>query len=79
MIYLYKKSKNDEYKLNKVSEKANALWDEIKNSRKIGFEKSGGKEINNENVIFKCLRRNKYLDILYNLKTKIYDKLNSML
>ena len=79
LVYLYKKSKNDEYKLNKVYEKANKLWDEIKNSRKIGFEKSGGKEVNNENVIFKCLRRNKFLDKLYNLKTKTYDKLNSML
>ena len=79
LIYLYKKSKNDEYKLNKVSEKANALWDEIKNSRKIGFEKSGGKEVNNNNIIYKSLRRLGYLDKLYNLKTKTYDKLNSML
>ena len=79
LVYLYKKSKNDEYKLNKVSEKANALWDKIKNSRKIGFEKSGGKEVNNNNIIYKSLRRLGYLDKLYNLKTKTYDKLNSML
>ena len=79
LVYLYKKSKNDEYKLNKVSEKANALWDEIKNSRKIGFEKSDGKEINKNNIIYKSLRRLGYLDKLYNLKTKTYDKLNSML
>ena len=78
LVYLYKKSKGDEYKLGKIAEIANKLWDEIKNSRKHGFELSDGKEINNENVIFKYLRRNKFLDKLYDLKTKTYDKLNSL-
>ncbi len=78
LIYLYKKNKNDEYKLEKISKKANKLWDEIKNSRKKGFEISGGKEVNNFNIIFKSLRRGKYLDKLYKLKTKTYDILSSL-
>jgi len=75
--YLYKKAKTDEYKLEKISDKANKLWDEIKTERKKGFEISGGKEINSLNIIFKTLRRNGYLDKLYQIKTKIYDKLMS--
>lgn len=78
LSYIYKKNKNNEYKIRKISEKVQKLWDEIKNSRKIGFEKSGGKEINNNNIIFKSLKRSGYLDKLYNLKTKTYDKLNSL-
>lgn len=78
LLYIYKKVKNDEYKLRKLSEKIEKLWEEIKNSRKIGFEKSGGKEINNNNIVFKSLRRQKYLDKLYDLKTKTYDKLMSL-
>jgi len=78
LIYLYKKAKDDEYKLGKIAKITDKLWDEIKNSRKIGFEKSGGKEINNNNIIFKSLKRSGYLDKLYDLKTKTYDKLNSL-
>lgn len=78
LIYLYEKAKDDEYKLGKIAEKANVLWDEIKNSRKKGFEISNGKEINNFNIIFKTLRRFDYLDKLYQLKTKTYNKLNSI-
>ena len=78
LIYLYKKNKNDEYKLEKISKKANKLWDEIKDSRKKGFEISGGKEVNNFNIIFKSLKRNGYLDKLYRLKTKTYDNIMSV-
>lgn len=78
LIYLYNKAKDDEYKLGKVAENAQKLWDEIKTNRKKGFELSKGKEINNFNIIFKSLRRNDYLDKLYQLKTKTYNKLNSL-
>ena len=78
LVYLYKKNKKSEYKLSKISEKSQRLWDEIKTMRKTGFEKSGGKELSNENVIFKSLRRNGYLNKLYKLKTKSYDILSSL-
>lgn len=78
LVYLYKKNKKSDYKIGKISEKAEKLWDEIKDMRKKGFKKSNGKEISNENIIFKSLRRNNYLDKLYKLKTKTYDILNSL-
>ena len=78
LIYLYKKYKNDEYKLGKIAKKTDTLWNEIKNSRKKGFEIYNGKEINNQNITFKALRRFGYLDKLYNLKNTIYDTLMSL-
>ena len=78
LCYLYKKNKNNKYKLSKISEKAEKLWNEIKSYRKEGFEKYDGKEINNYNSAFKFLRRYGYLDKLYDLKTKTYDILSSL-
>lgn len=78
LCYLYKKNKKDEYKVRKVSEKADALFKKIKDARKEGFEISGGKEINNLNIVFKALRRNGYIEKLVGLKSKTYDNLNSL-
>ena len=76
--YIYKKVKNDSYKSEKLYNKVDALFDKIKKDRKVGFEKSGGKEINNFNIIFKAMRRNGYIEKLVNLKTNIYDSLKSL-
>lgn len=76
--YIYKKVKNDSYKLEKLYNKVDKLFDKIKSERKIGFEKSGGKELNNFNIVFKGLRRNSYIEKLANLKNEIYDKLKSL-
>lgn len=76
--YLLNKSKDDEYKLRRVMEKSDKLFDKIKGERKIGFERSGGKEINNYNIVFKALRRNGYIEKLVNVKSTAYDKLNSL-
>lgn len=75
----YKNANNDEYKIRKISEKAEKLFDEIKNERRnsLGGSKKST-EITTGNIIFKCLRRLKYLDKLYDLKTKAYDKMNSL-
>ena len=59
-------------------EKSDELFDKIKGERKRGFEKSGGKEINNHNIIFKALRRNGYIGKLVNIKSTAYDKLKSL-
>lgn len=77
--YLFNKAKDDEYKLRRVYEKANKLFDKIKSERKLGFEKSGGREINNLNIVFKALRRNGYIEKLVNIKSMAYDKLKSLL
>ena len=76
--YLLNKSKDDEYRLRRVMEKSDNLFDKIKGERKIGFERSGGKEINNYNIVFKALKRNGYLEKLVNIKSMAYDKLNSL-
>lgn len=49
----------------------------IKTTRKDGFE-SGGDEMNQNNLTFKILRRNGYLDKIYKKKTEIYDDLMSI-
>lgn len=74
----YKKSNNDEYKIRKISEKAEKLFSEIKNERRNSLKGEKSTEITTGNIIFKCLRRLNYLDKLYDLKTKTYDKMNSL-
>lgn len=65
------------------SEKENILNDlddvfsDIKNSRRKGF-KSGGDEMNKDNLVFKMLRRGGYLDKISNKKTEVYDNLMSI-
>ena len=48
------------------------LWKKIKQSRKTSLKKDG--EFSIENLVFKLLRRNGYIEKLINLKTKAYDK-----
>lgn len=74
---LYQKNTNDEYKIRKIGEKANALFNKIKNVRKNSLDKTK-KEISNGNIIFKSLRRMNYIDKLSKIKNKTYDKLASL-
>lgn len=55
----------------------NKTFQNIKTTRKDGFE-SGGDEMNQKNLTFKILRRNGYLDKIYKKKTEIYDDLMSI-
>ena len=52
-------------------------FDNIKNIRKNGFL-NGGDEYNKDNLTFKILRRNGYLDKIDGKKTEIYDDLMSI-
>jgi hypothetical protein len=47
-------------------------WKRIKDARQAGLEKEG--EFSIENLIFKLLRRNGYIERLLNVKKKAYDK-----
>lgn len=76
LLTIYKTA-NDDYKVRKVSEKAEKLFDEIKSDRKKGLEKTDN-EISNGNLIFKCLRRLGYIEKLLDLKSETYDKMNSL-
>ena len=77
LIDLYKKYRKDNHKIEIIAQKANKLWDSIKNERR-GELNNGKSEISNGNIVFKSLRRLGYLDKLYKLKTKAYDNLNSL-
>lgn len=77
LVKEYTENKEDSHRIESVSQKANKLWDVIKNERK-GELNKGKSEISNGNIIFKCLRRLNYLDKLYKLKTQTYDNLNSL-
>jgi hypothetical protein len=68
---------DDEYLLRKISEKSEKLFDDIKKTRREDLSKSDN-EINNGNIIFKCLRRLGYIDKLDKVINKCYNKLNSL-
>jgi hypothetical protein len=53
------------------------MFDNIKSSRKKGFS-SGGDEMNKNNLTFKMLRRNGYIDKIYSKKNEVYDDLMSI-
>lgn len=72
-----RKYTNDEYKIRVINETAIDIFNEIKNLRR-GDLKKYNNEINNGNIIFKCLRRLGYIDKLDNIIIKSYDKLNSL-
>lgn len=76
LLTIYKTA-DDDYKVRKVSEKADSLFDEIKKERRDSLGKKDT-EITNGNIIFKCLRRLGYIEKLVNLKSETYDKMNSL-
>lgn len=66
----------DPHKIDILSNKVKKLFDKIKKMRKIGLEEDG--EMSVGNIVFKTLRRFKYLDKLYDLKSKTYDFIKSI-
>ena len=69
------------YAIDDVIKSPSRLWnidkikEKIRNMRRAGLERSG--EFSVENLAFKVLRRNGYLEKLSNLKHMAYDKLMS--
>ena len=68
---------DDEYKLRKLLTKSEKLFDEIKSLRRKGLNKKND-EMSSNNIIFKSLRRNGYIEKLSDLNLLIYDKMNSL-
>ncbi len=70
------KKTDDDAKLRKIGKKAHAILDYVKSMRKKGLNRGG--ESDSSNIIYKVLRRTGYMDILWNLSSSLYDKLNSI-
>lgn len=70
------KNTDDDAKLRKIGEKAHKILDYVKSMRKKGLDRGG--ESDSGNIIYKVLRRTGYMDILWKLSSKLYDKLNSI-
>jgi len=68
---LFKKGKEE-----LVLDKIDIIWDKIKTMRKSGLDRGG--EYSYENIVFKVLRRNGYMEKLMNIKTNSYDALKSI-
>lgn len=67
----------DEYKNRKLYDDTSDLIDDITSKRKTSLSKTKD-EMNTDNLVFKVLRRNGYLDKLFTLRDKTYDKMNSL-
>lgn len=67
----------DDYKNRKLYDDTSDLIDDITSKRKTSLSKTKD-EMNTDNLVFKVLRRNGYLDKLFNLRDKTYDKMNSL-
>lgn len=60
-----------------ISEKVKKIFDEVKRLRKNGLNSPKG-EYSTGNIVFKVLRRTKYIEKLVDLKRNTYDKINSI-
>lgn len=59
-----------------ISDKIDKLFDYLKNLRSDSLKKHG--EMAPGNIIYKLLRRTGYLDKIFDLKSNVYDKINSL-
>lgn len=73
-----KKQKNakDDYKVEQCRKELLKIFDKLKKLRKEGLNKGG--EMSSGNIIFKILRRTKYIDKIWELINTSYDKINSI-
>lgn len=69
-------STNDNYKLEKIGEKVDKLTHDVKQLRGDSLNSYG--EMGVGNIVYKSLRRSGYLDKMWSLKNKVYDKINSI-
>ena len=75
-MWSYFNKTNDNHKLELLGNDADNLWKKIKDMRKSSLEDGG--EMSNGNIIYKYMRRKKYLDKLFDLRAAIYDKTNTI-
>jgi hypothetical protein len=69
-------STDDSHEIEMIGDDAKYLWKKVKDMRKNSLEKNG--ESGASNIVYKVLRRTKYLDKLWKLSTIVYDRYNSI-
>lgn len=69
-------STDDSHEIEMIGDDAKYLWKKVKDMRKNSLEKNG--ESGAGNIVYKVLRRTKYLDKLWKLSTIVYDRYNSI-
>ena len=67
---------DDSYEIETIGKDAKYLWKKVKSMRTNSLEKNG--ESGAGNIVYKVLRRTKYLDKLWKLSTIVYDRTNSI-
>lgn len=67
---------DDKHNMEEIGDDASYLWKKIKNMRKKSLERDGESGIGN--IVYKSLRREGYLDKLFDLMSLSYDKVNSI-
>lgn len=70
------KKETSNSKLDELSNKTMTLFKRLKNMRKEGLDRSG--EMSSGNIIYKLLRRTKYLDKIWDIINGTYNKINSI-
>ena len=71
------KADGDVHDNEQVYDKTDKLINNITSTRKNSLS-STKDEMNTDNIVFKVLRRNGYLDKLFKLRDRSYDKMNSI-
>lgn len=69
-------STDDKHNIEVIGDDASYLWKKIKSMRKKSLDKHG--ESGNGNIVYKLLRREGYIDKLFDLMSITYDKVNSI-
>lgn len=67
----------DMHKIEVLGNKIEKIFNRLKNLRAEGL-KSTQKEMSSGNIIYKLIRRMKYIDKIWNIANKAYDKVNSI-
>lgn len=67
---------NNKRDLRKLETRLSSLLKKLKDQRKKGLEKDG--EYNDDNIIYKVVRRTDYLEKIFNIRNRIIDKIYSL-
>lgn len=70
-------NETDIHKIEMLGNKIESIYNRLKNIRKEGLS-SKRKEMSSGNIIYKVIRRTKYLDKIWQIANKAYDEINTL-